>query len=53
MAHDENAISIAEVNRLYVMKSLDERDRELVRRMQKVEAFPEGWKAHFREKAAG
>jgi hypothetical protein len=41
---------VAEITRLYVAKAYGPADVAVIRRALRVAAFPEGWKAHFRER---
>jgi MOSC domain-containing protein YiiM len=46
---NENKVSIAEIVRLYVAKSYNQADVEVIRRAMQVASFPESWKGHFEE----
>ncbi len=50
LSRDGNGVSIAEINRLYVAKKYQDGDVAVVQRAMRVEAFPESWKEHFRER---
>jgi MOSC domain-containing protein YiiM len=50
IARDANAVTVAEIMRLYVAKGYTEEDVLTVQRALRVSAFPEGWKEAFREK---
>jgi MOSC domain-containing protein YiiM len=50
IARDANAVSIAEITRLYVAKRYAEEDVTSVRRALRVADFPETWKEYFRER---
>jgi len=45
---DPNGITVSDINRLYYGES---HDPELLQRVLKVEALPEGWREHLRQKA--
>jgi MOSC domain-containing protein YiiM len=49
---DPNAVPVSEITRLYVAKRFSEADTATVRRTLRVAAFPESWKAYFRERVA-
>ena len=50
VARDVNAVSIAEIIRLYVAKRFAHKDVASVRRALRVAEFPDGWKLHFHER---
>ena len=50
ISRDPNAVSIAEIIRLYTAKRYSDPDVASVRRALQVEAFPESWKEYFRER---
>jgi len=50
ISHDPNAVPVSEINRLYAAKGYANGDVALIERAQKVAAFPESWKEHFRER---
>jgi MOSC domain-containing protein YiiM len=45
---DPNAVKVSDINRLYYGQS---HDHELLERVLNVEALPEGWREHLRQKA--
>ena len=49
---DPNAVPVSEITRLYVAKRFSEADTATVNRTLQVAAFPESWKAYFRERVA-
>lgn len=49
IARDPNAVSVKEINRLYVAKSFGAAEFASMERALQVEAFPESWKEYFRE----
>ena len=49
-ARDANAVSIAEITRLYVAKRFAEEDVASVRRALRVADFPDTWKDYFHER---
>lgn len=49
IARDPNAVSVTEINRLYVAKSFGAAEFASMERALHVEAFPESWKEYFRE----
>jgi MOSC domain-containing protein YiiM len=53
VARDANAVSIAEINRLYVAKKYGDEEVAIVERALRVAALPESWKEYLRERAAG
>jgi MOSC domain-containing protein YiiM len=46
-ARDANAVSIAEINRLFVAKRLSATDRPVIERALNVPILPEMWRDHF------
>lgn len=50
IARDENNVTVADITRLYAR---DRHDFETMRRAVAVEALPESWRQHFRQKLAG
>lgn len=50
IARDENNVTVADITRLYAR---DRNDFETMRRAVAVEALPESWRQHFRQKLAG
>lgn len=50
IARDSNAVSVSEINRLYVAKRFDSEDVASIRRALQVAALPEGWKEYLRER---
>jgi MOSC domain-containing protein YiiM len=50
VARDENAVSVADINRLYVAKKYASEDVTLAQRALRVAALPEAWKEYFRER---
>jgi MOSC domain-containing protein YiiM len=53
LSQDTNAVSIADITRLYVTKRFNAADVDSVRRALQVTAFPESWKEYFRERLPG
>jgi MOSC domain-containing protein YiiM len=49
IARDANAVTVAEITRLYVAKRYAEEDVASVRRALRVAEFPDSWKGYFRE----
>ncbi|MCU1384343.1 MAG: hypothetical protein JWL71_3040 [Acidobacteria bacterium] len=47
---DPESVSVADVTRLYTAKRYDRGDVALIRRALRIAAFPDSWKAHFRER---
>jgi MOSC domain-containing protein YiiM len=52
VSRDPHAISVAEITRLYVAKSYDDRDVALIERATQVKALPASWKDHLRDRLA-
>jgi len=52
VARDENAVSVADINRLYVAKKYAGEDVTLAQRALRVGALPEAWKEYFRGRVA-
>ena len=52
VARDENAVSVADINRLYVAKKYAGEDVTLAQRALRVATLPEAWKEYFRERVA-
>ena len=50
LSRDANAVPVSEITRLYVAKRFAPEDLDSLRRAMKVDAFPESWKAYFRER---
>ena len=50
LALDPNGVSVSQVTRLYVSKTLGEDDTRVLRRALLVEALPEAWKEELRER---
>jgi MOSC domain-containing protein YiiM len=50
IARDPYAVPVSEITRLYVAKRYGDADVAPVRRALRVAAFPESWKAYFRER---
>ncbi len=50
LARDANAVSIAEITRLYVAKRYAQEDVVSVRRALRVAELPESWKVYLRER---
>ena len=50
IARDPNALPIREIIRLYVAKTYGDAEEMLARRALRIAAFPDGWKAHCRER---
>jgi MOSC domain-containing protein YiiM len=50
IAQDANGIPVSEITRLYVAKRYNQKDVASLRRVLRVEAVPENWKAYFRER---
>ena len=50
LSRDKNRVSIADIVRLYFTKRFTDADAEVIRRALQVEAFPESWKADFKER---
>ncbi len=50
IGRDVNAVSIAEITRLYVAKRYTEKDVASVRRALRVAEFPDSWKGYFHER---
>jgi MOSC domain-containing protein YiiM len=51
ISRDANAVPVSEITRLYVTKRFTLEDLDSLRRMMKVDALPESWKAYLRERA--
>jgi MOSC domain-containing protein YiiM len=49
-ARDANAVAVAEITSLYVVKRFGEAEIRAVRRSLRVEELPESWKRYFRER---
>jgi MOSC domain-containing protein YiiM len=52
LEQDREAVPVAEITRQYVAKAYGPADVAVIRRALRVAAFPESWKAHFRERLA-
>ena len=50
VSRDLEAVSIAEITRLYLTKRFTSDDVSILSRAARVEAFPESWKDYFRER---
>ncbi len=50
IAREANAVAVAEITHLYVVKRFGEAEIRAVRRALRVEALPESWKEYFRER---
>lgn len=50
IALDDNGLSIAEIVRLYGVKTYSEEDANSIRRALRVVALPENWKTYFRNR---
>ena len=50
VARDPNAVPVSEITRLYVAKRYEDADVASLQRALRVEALPESWKAHLRER---
>ncbi len=50
LARDPHAVPVSEITRLYVAKRFNDEDAAVVRRALQVAAFPESWKAYFRDR---
>jgi MOSC domain-containing protein YiiM len=50
LSRDPQAVSVSAINRLYVAKSYQADDLAVMRRALKVDALPESWKEHFRDR---
>jgi MOSC domain-containing protein YiiM len=52
LSRDRNAVSIAEITRLYVTKRYHAADLDSIQRALEVDALPDSWKNYFRERLA-
>ena len=52
IARDPNAVSIAEIFRLYSADSYEDQEIDVIQRALRVPSFPERWRKHFRERLA-
>jgi MOSC domain-containing protein YiiM len=52
LSRDANAVSIAEITRLYVTRRYRAADVDSIQRALKVDALPDSWKDYFRERLA-
>jgi MOSC domain-containing protein YiiM len=52
LSRDRNAVSIAEITRLYVTKRYQSADVDSIQRALEVDALPDSWKTYFRERLA-
>jgi len=50
IAREANAVAVAEITRLYVVKRFGEAEIRAVRRALRVEELPESWKGYFRQR---
>lgn len=50
IAREDDAVSVADMTRLYAEKRYSEADFAVLRRASKVEALPESWKEYLRER---
>src|SRR6266481_334670 len=50
IAREANAVAVAEITHLYVVKRFGEAEIRAVRRALRVEELPESWREHFRER---
>jgi hypothetical protein len=50
IAREANAVAVAEITRLYVVKRFGEAEIRAVRRALRVKELPESWKEYFRER---
>jgi MOSC domain-containing protein YiiM len=50
ISRDSNAVSVADITRLYIAKRFDVEDVKLLERALKVDALPDSWKDYFRER---
>lgn len=50
VARDPEAVRVSDINRLYVAKSYTRDDAATIHRAERVAAFPESWKRHFRDR---
>ena len=50
LARDPESVPVADITRLYVAKEYGPADVAVIHRALRVAAFPESWKAHFRER---
>jgi MOSC domain-containing protein YiiM len=50
IAREANAVAVAEITRLYVVKRYGEAEIRAVRRALRVKELPESWKEYFRER---
>jgi MOSC domain-containing protein YiiM len=51
LSHDPNAVSVAEITRLYVEKEYDSEDIAAIQRVLNLRALPDSWKEYLQEKA--
>jgi MOSC domain-containing protein YiiM len=49
-ARESHRIRVADITRLYMQNSYDEDDLETLQHASRVEALPENWRRHFRER---
>jgi MOSC domain-containing protein YiiM len=52
LARDPHHVRIADIARLHVQKTLGRGDIAIIRRALTIDALPESWKEHFRERLA-
>jgi MOSC domain-containing protein YiiM len=52
LSHDPNAVSVAEITRLYVGKEYDSDDLAVVQKTLNLRALPDSWKEYLQEKAS-
>jgi MOSC domain-containing protein YiiM len=50
IARDENHVTVPDITRLYVRRKYDRNDMEVLRRVLRLQALPEGWRSYFAEK---
>ena len=50
VARDPQAVPVSEITRLYVRKTYDDRDAASVEKAMQVDALPDSWKDHLRER---
>jgi MOSC domain-containing protein YiiM len=52
LARDPHQVRIADIARLHVQQTLGQGDIRIIRRALAIDALPESWKEHFRERLA-
>jgi MOSC domain-containing protein YiiM len=50
IGRDANEVPVSEITRLYIAKSYNDGDVAAIRRVLRIAAVPEDWKAYFRER---